>query len=112
MRKPILAGALGSLAAAAVIAGLLAFQVWPFGDPDSPQVHPVVVSGTETSPDGNVASAPEDILDVELSVGNSITAEVTRSAVLGDSSETQTNDASPGTIVPPASTEAPPRGDS
>lgn len=78
MRKPILAGALGALAAVIVLAGMVAFEVWPFDGASSPQERPTVLD------DGPVSPAPVDILDVNLSTEESVLSEVTRGRVNDD----------------------------
>lgn len=116
MRKPILAGVLGALGAIAVIAGLLAFQSWRSNETASPQDSPGEVSVSEASPsgreDGTVSPAPEDILDVSLSVGDSVISEVTRNGVDGGAAEALDTGESPtatGTTGSLESTGARPR---
>ena len=114
MRKPIFAGAIGALAAIAVIAGMFFSETWPF---NSSEEGPGQVSDTDTGPGGRedttVITAPEDILDVGLSVGESVQSEVTRYSAGGDApeaAESKNSSAATETTVAPESTVAPPSG--
>lgn len=95
MRKPIIAGTIGALGAIAVIVGLVIAQVWPFEETSPPQEIPGQVSETETNPNGTMSPAPDDILDVELSIGDSVVTEVTRNAASDDDSEAPDTGESP-----------------